>query len=961
MDAPTGVAKVPASSSSNASSSNSAKMKPPKTEQLSVGTPTKTPTKTPTRKTPLSLKVSSSPLVKPYLSKSYENLSSQQKKTLSTHVEHRPKSSLGLPKTDTNGRHNKENVRSKDKGVFLKPKPVKTPSTPIRKSSSTQNIDKTGATSTTVRVPAHPSRMQAMKRAHSSQNVSNKQTRKRSSAPTSDVMAYNAELLANFEKDKKNLEGRISELIQVAENRKAEIEKYKYETKRLKEQIPAHDYKDELKYLRIENQTYKDRLKELGFPVDQSTDSEKLSRLKNATGSSHKKSKSSGDSASVDLSMPKSVSCDSLSTDDMRGVNTLGSLSKVDGMDRSVASEPGLSLSDVCARLPEHALEISNNAWEKGSNKSSDALSEISVACLTERILHMEETHYSTNEELQATLQELGDLQQNVNELTDENERLFTERNVLLESLCTQTEKLEHCRIQIEQLKSLLISGKLPDQSDRELQLIDLLKAGQIEREEVFCKQSELVNALRRCETELNVMYDTADSTRDKSMMLEENIATVNAEKEELEKEKTDMKDLISNHKIEIGHYKTLLENEKAKVQELEQYCKMSEQSDLEELLHNTRQEKDKLEEKCANTTESLLLCKCEIQKLKENLASRDEEIKLVKNNTKSQLTDYDFKFEKVENDRSVLRAELENGQEKLTRLEAKCHRLEEEKNKLETEVEKKQSEVLKVQQERDKVKVDLGEIQDKYRQESDEWEQFQKDLQTAVLVANDFRVETQEDKEKIQQDNSSLADECQRLKQEVSKLKEDLDRHKMRRSIDDKGTPTSLIMSSAELKGKVINTVDRELSYLRTDKTNKNASQSVKSLIASIEMQVKSGCSSMHSSTCSSRRNSDTTDTSLREFQDMVKSPSSPSVDSLQSFGNATSTPDVTLRSALKKTEKQSPMRHSVGILNFDSPRSPSDGGPKSAPPVNKPDTSITSFLSNRREGVMRRKSSAK
>jgi polyhydroxyalkanoate synthesis regulator phasin len=59
-------------------------------------------------------------------------------------------------------------------------------------------------------------------------------------------MAYNAELLANFEKDKKLLEKRISELIQVTENRKAEIEKYKYEIKRLKEQIPSHDLKDEL-------------------------------------------------------------------------------------------------------------------------------------------------------------------------------------------------------------------------------------------------------------------------------------------------------------------------------------------------------------------------------------------------------------------------------------------------------------------------------------------------------------------------------------------------------------------------------------------------------------------------------------------------------------------------------------------------------------------------------------------
>lgn len=46
--------------------------------------------------------------------------------------------------------------------------------------------------------------------------------------------------------------------------------------------------------------------------------------------------------------------------------------------------------------------------WDK---HSSSSMSEVSVACLQDRILQMEETHYSTNEELQATIQELSDLQ----------------------------------------------------------------------------------------------------------------------------------------------------------------------------------------------------------------------------------------------------------------------------------------------------------------------------------------------------------------------------------------------------------------------------------------------------------------------------------------------------------------------------------------------------------------------
>lgn len=90
-------------------------------------------------------------------------------------------------------------------------------------------------------------------------------------------------------------------------------------------------------------------------------------------------------------------------------------MAKLGTLQRSASmtvSEPGNSMTDLICGTPEHPSVLSMDAsnWDKQSNKScnSDALSEISVACLTERILQMEETNYSTTEELQATLQELG-------------------------------------------------------------------------------------------------------------------------------------------------------------------------------------------------------------------------------------------------------------------------------------------------------------------------------------------------------------------------------------------------------------------------------------------------------------------------------------------------------------------------------------------------------------------------
>ncbi|KAJ8311962.1 hypothetical protein KUTeg_009335 [Tegillarca granosa] len=891
----------------------------------------------------------SSPLSKTYLSKSHENLSSHQKKKLATFIEHRPKSSLGLPKGDPSkfSSSNKENLSLKERekhGEFLKPRPVKQAGlTPIRKASSSQNIDKTGA-----KVTAYSNKLQPIKRAHSSHNVSkDKFSRKRTSAPA-DVMAYNAELLANFEKEKKLLESRISELIQITESRKAEIEKYKYENKRLKEQVPTHDIKDELEFLRKENSILREQLKELGYPIEQITDSEKLSFLEKTN-----KNAGSNDECSGDNGL-KSNSCDSLSTDGARYILT-PSGHKRNRRPVSVAmSDPGTCPQDLCG-TPEHpsmfSMETGN--WEKGSNKSSDALSEISVVCLTERILQMEETHYSTNEELQATLQELGDLQDSVNELTDENEKIINEKNVLLESLCTQTEKLEHCRMQISQLKHLFINGNFPAQTEREQQLLELLKGAEEEKDEYTHKYLELANALQSVENEHKDCAEIIETGKEKIQLLEDKISVAKSEKESVDKALFELKEISANDQIELTHYKTLLENEKSKVQELEQYCKAEGKSDLEELLHNTRQEKDKLEEKLACAQESLAHSQCEISRLKETLSFRDEELKVSRNNAKSQVDDLEFKIGNLESERSELKTELESLREHIDQLENDCDRYSEERKSSMSRSLELQKELSVLREEKETMEVELFELRSRHQSESEEWKQFQKDLQVAVLVANDFRAETQDDMEKITNENQSLKEKCTKLQSEIDRLNEEINALKTQKSNEDKSSGPKSIFTSAELKGKVLSTVDRGLTALREGKRldSKNQTLSVKSLIRSIEEQVKSGCSSIHSSSCNSRRNSDSNDIcSYGDIHDMVKSSSSS--DLQQSDLNASS-PDAPLRSVLKKpAERPSPLRHSVAGLNFhDGPKSPGIEPPKSAPPVTRNDTSptITSILTHR------------
>ncbi|KAH9525800.1 hypothetical protein Btru_002390 [Bulinus truncatus] len=477
------------------------------------------------------------PMGKKFISKSQDNLSGYKKGRQLTTVMESPRprdnaASIARAEAARASERNKENValREREKNtVFIKPKPVKHGSTTsIRKASSTQSIDRNSQGSGSLKSSSSKSSNSlSIKRAQSTQNISkDKFTKKRTSAPA-DVMAYNAELLANFEKEKKLLEGRISELTKIAESRKGEIEKYKYEIRRLKEPVSlAAGEKEELELLRHENKQLQDRLTELGFPAEQITDSQKL-KLKFSHSNMVK-----SHSSSSDICIPVSTSCDSLSTDGggakgvtqtLIGDGAKGLIVGTSDLRRSTslsASEPGMSIPDLCG-TPEHpsVLSLDTANWDKQSNKSANSdgcLSEASVACLTERILQMEETNYSTTEELQATLQELSDLQDAVNELTEENTKLTDEKTVLLESLCAQTEKLENTRIQLEQLKCLLISGELPDKSERDGHLLGLLKSAQEEREELMRKQIEWSNALQALENECREAQDAGENLREK-------------------------------------------------------------------------------------------------------------------------------------------------------------------------------------------------------------------------------------------------------------------------------------------------------------------------------------------------------------------------------------------------------------------------------------------------------------
>ncbi|KAH9525799.1 Cytospin-A [Bulinus truncatus] len=328
---------------------------------------------------------------------------------------------------------------------------------------------------------------------------------------------------------------------------------------------------------------------------------------------------------------------------------------------------------------------------------------------------------------------------------------------------------------------------------------------------------------------------------------------------------------------IELVRLKTLLDTQKAKLIELESSRGDQGKTDAEALLDETRRDKEMAEQKLSKMTEALALMECELIKLKDSATSKDQELIAVRTNVKSQVTDLQFALKAAEKEKLDADREIESLRLHVGQLQEDCLRHVEDKKSYTSKLQEVQSELRKVKQEKQLCEAELNEISSKHDMESEEWKQFQKDLQTAVVIANNFSQETQEKMDRLTTENSQLHEKCEHLEDDLNKLRQEL---KLFKSADELTAKKPSILTNAELKGKVLTSMDRELAGLREGRPHmdqRSQSISVKSLIRSIEEQVKSGCSSIHSSQSDSRRSSTSSDISLTSYKELVKAPSSP------------------------------------------------------------------------------------
>ena len=176
-------------------------------------------------------------------------------------------------------------------------------------------------------------------------------------------------------------------------------------------------------------------------------------------------------------------------------------------------------------------------------------------------------------------------------------------------------------------------------------------------------------------ENEVREQNDIITALRDKAQIFEMKNESILADKRAFETQVSELKEQTEKDQIEIQRLKTLYENEKAIVTELEKSRNASDKSDLEELLDNTRHEKAEVETKLTNTQEELAKCQNQVSKLKDNVSSLEEELKVVKNNAKSQVGDLEYKLEQADSEKSEMASEMDTLRDHIDQLQIDCDR----------------------------------------------------------------------------------------------------------------------------------------------------------------------------------------------------------------------------------------------------------------------------------------------
>ncbi|XP_022831835.1 uncharacterized protein LOC111360196 [Spodoptera litura] len=384
--------------------------------------------------------------------------------------------------------------------------------------------------------------------------------------------------------------------------------------------------------------------------------------------------------------------------------------------------------------------EASTPEWDK---HSSSSLSEVSVACLQDRILQMEEHHYSTSEELQATLAELADLQTQLADAHADNERLADEKQVLLESLCRQTEKLEDSRTKVDTLQELLMrEGVEPGtlvSGDTDQQLFAVLKLSQEERRHLLTKQEQL-------ETELNQTKAALEEKTKENETLAERIRYVA---------------ILYSFSLTCYH---ILE----KILDLQQPVN----GFTPAAAAAARRDADAAAARALALAERLAHAQRQLDRAHSDARKMHDDALVSRNNAKSTISELEFQIEQLRQEKTAMQGEMKTLQDNAEELQIQVQVASDEKLALMSRAGEALARVADLERQLQDARARNVQLtRDRERDEA-EWKQFQSDLLMTVRVANDFKTEAQRELERLVSENKVARDRIRLLEDQMHSLK---------------------------------------------------------------------------------------------------------------------------------------------------------------------------------------------
>nr|XP_055023991.1 cytospin-A isoform X2 [Misgurnus anguillicaudatus] len=600
-----------------------------------------------------------------------------------------------------------------------------------------------------------------------------------------------------------------------------------------------HAIRGELNLLKNENRMLKDRLNALGFSLEQRLDGAEKNflYLTSPDPSSSGGGGGHGDTvvSSVEGSAPGSME------DLLTGGQRSGSTDNLDSESSEVyqavtSSDDALDAPSGCGSLSSSESEGGAPECHNTSRKgSSGNTSEVSVACLTERIHQMEENQHSTAEELQATLQELADLQQITQELNGENERLGEEKVLLMDSLCQQSDKLEHCGRQIEYFRSLLdehgVAYSVDEdiKSGRYLELeqryVELMDNTRFEREQLLGVQQHLSNTLKMAEQDNAEAQSVIAALKERNHHMDRLLDVERQERGSIAALLEECKAAVNGDQAELSRCRALLEQERQTVAELYSIHNAGDKSDIHQLLEGVRLDKEEAEAKAAKLQDDLGHSRSEVACLQDTLNKLDAEYRDFQSEVQKELSEQKRALEKQREDMQEKEREIGDMKETIFELEDEVEQHRAVKLHDNLIISDLENSMKKLQDQKHDMEREIKILHRKLREESAEWRQFQADLQTAVVIANDIKSEAQEE-------IGDLRRRLQEAQEKNEKLAKELDEIKNRKQDEERGRVYNYM-----------NAVERDLAALRQGmglsrrpSTSSEPSPTVKTLIKSFD-----------------------------------------------------------------------------------------------------------------------------